>query len=361
MPDIFGKESGDYKHLQRLEQVQPGVAARRHDFQALGGTGQRGRRLNFEEPNVSSYLTNNLEAVQSQIEEVLYTEFRLDKFVPIFTDVPEGAQTYAYRIIDGRGDAGWIDNRGTDANSARASQRLVPYGLSGGGIFAEWSREDLRASMMTGVALDDYTVKFATRSCKDHIERVGIRGDTFHGYLGLINQTIGTTGDTVRLTTLTNAQRFSAVTGDVMAATISAEISKLIADSSEIIGRTLTDGMTVYLPISQHNLVMTTRLSDSPNLTAWEWAKKNNQFTALTSKELVLEMVGELEDAAVNTTDDRMIIGMNTREIMEMAQPISPRVLEVVNEGFFLKTPMEYKISGLNVKRQIGLRYVDNV
>ena len=371
MADIFGWRPQDYKYLRAAaagkaaglpdcEQIVERVMER-HDFQAL----QQRRRINMAgEPNVVGYLTDNLEAIQSQIEEVLYAEFRLDRYIPIVTDVPEGYLTYAYRVIDGRGDAGWIDNRGTGAGSTRASQRKVSYDLAVGGTYAEWTREDLRNSITAGVPLDDYVIKHATRACKDHIEIVGIEGDQsgfYPDFKGLINQTTGTTGDTVRLGTQGDNQTFNDLTGDAMAQLIADDVSLLIEDSAEIIGRNITDGLTIYLPISQHHKLTTTRLPDSPNLTAWDWVKQNNQWTGLTNKALQLEMVKELKGAGVGSNIDRMIIGMNTREIMEMAQPIMPRVLEVINDGFSYRTPLEYKISGLNVKRPVGLRYRDKI
>lgn len=370
MPDIFGKRPQDYRYLkaaaagkaaglQDCEQIVDRVM-HRHDFQAL----QQRRRIDMAgEPDVLGYITDNLEAVQSQIEEVLYAEFRLDRYIPIITDVPEGNLTYGYRIVDGRGDAGWIDNRGTGAGSTRASQRKISYDLAMGGTYAEWSREDLRNSIVAGVALDDYTIKYATRACKDHIETVGIEGDKsgFYSFKGLINQDTGTDGDTVRLGVQGNNQTFDDLTGDQMAQLIADDVSLLIADSAEIIGRNITEGMTIYLPIKQHHKITTTRLPDSPNLTAWDWVKQNNQWTGLTSKSLELEMVKELKNAGAVANTDRMIIGLNSREIMEMAQPIMPRVLEVINDGFSYRTPMEYKISGLNVKRPIGLRYRDAI
>ena len=376
MPDIFGKHSGDYAHLRALEAVQAGAGNRRHDFRALGSGGPSGpasgrqmlrmspmgRRLNMaDDAAVLGYLTNNLEAVQSQIEEVLYSEFRLDKFIPIFTEVPEGAKTYGYTIVDGRGEFGWIDNQGTNAGTGTASIDHVAYTLAYSGGWAQWAKEDLRSSMMAGVPLDDYAIKHESRAAKDFIERVGITGSAEKGYYGLVNQPTGATGDKVRLETLNDTQRFSALNGDEMADLIAAQISAMVVDSSEIIGTTLSEGMSVYVPIAQHNLLTTKRLRDSPNLTAWEWAKKNNQWTQLTSKELELHMVTELKDRAVNGTDDRMIVGINSREIMEMAQPIPPRTMNVIDQGFFLRVPIEAKIGGLQVKRPIGLRYVDNV
>jgi hypothetical protein len=370
MADIFGMRPQQYQYLRAAaagkaaglpdcEQIVERVM-QRHDFQAL----QQRRRINMAgEPDVLGYLTDNLEAVQSQIEEVLYAEFRLDRYIPIVTDIPEGYETYAYRIIDGRGDAGWLDNRGTGAGSTRVSQRKVSYQLEDGGTYAEWSRSDLRNSIVAGVPLDDYAIKHATRACKDHIEIVGIEGDTsgFYPFKGLINQTTGTTGDTVRLATQGNNQTFNDLTGDEMAQLVADDVSQLIEDSSEIIGRNINDGLTLYLPIAQHHKITTTRLPDSPTMSAWDWVKNRNQWTELTNKELKLEMVKELKGAGVGTGVDRLLLGLNTREIMEMAQPIMPRVLEVINDGFSYRTPLEYKISGLNVKRPIGLRYRDAI
>ena len=360
MPDIFGRLPGDYVHLRDLEKIQAGAGRKRHDFEALNIGPQR--RIDMADAAVLGYITNNLQAVQSQVEEVLYTDYRLDKLVPIFSDIAEGAQTYGYRVIDGVGDAGWIDNRGTNAGSARASQQFYAAPLRIGGVFAEWTREDLRASMMAGVALDDYTIKFATKSCMYFIEQVGIRGDTAMGTRGLVNQVTGTDGDEVRLNTLADNAGFDDLNGDEMAKLVTDVVSTLIVDSAEIIGRTITDGLTVYLPIREHNLIMTTRLTDSPTLTAWEWAKKNNQWTGITGKELEIQMLAELSGAGAVTGQDRMILALNTREIMEFAQPISPRVLEVLPQGFYYQVPLEFKIGpGLNLKRPVGMHYTDNI
>ena len=46
---------------------------------------------------------------------------------------------------------------------------------------------------------------------------------------------------------------------------------------------------------------------------------------------------------------------------MEMAIPFEPRALTVLNEAYRIIAPMEYKISGLNVKHAAAIRYVDGV
>ncbi len=104
MADIFGRERNDYRHLRDLEQRSSqatvteyltasaqAVGRSAHSFNALGGVTHRA----FEgEAQVLGFLTNNLQAIQSVIDEVLYTEHRLPEFIPIISDVPEGATTY---------------------------------------------------------------------------------------------------------------------------------------------------------------------------------------------------------------------------------------------------------------------------
>ena len=80
----------------------------------------------------------------------------------------------------------------------------------------------------------------------------------------------------------------------------------------------------------------------------------------MTGKELELHMVAELKGAGASAVN-RMIVAINDREVMEMGQPIPPRTINVLDEGHFLRVPLESKISGLNIKRPVGVRYVDNV
>ena len=89
MSDIFGLEAHDYSHFEAIKkhfdeegllqhlrdrEVQSGFPA--HDFDALGAL--RGRlNLNDAETNAQSIriATNSQEALQSMVDEVLYTEF----------------------------------------------------------------------------------------------------------------------------------------------------------------------------------------------------------------------------------------------------------------------------------------------
>ena len=330
-----------------------------HDFGALTlGRAMGNGSITRAESNAQGvgYVTNNLQAVQGVIEEVLYTEFRLGEFIPMVTDVPEGAVTYAYRVVDRAGLGRFIDNEGKSAPSAQAGQRLVPYPLHYAGIIPKWTVEDVRRAMLGGIALDTETVTAGARGAMDHMEIVGLEGDSERGLRGLTNLATGTG----QVTTTTASGTFAAATADAIRAVIVGEIGLVISSTQEIFGRQIRAGMTVYLPTTQFNLVTSQLIGDNRDKTIWRSIMGQNPWYAFTGQDPMVKSVIELDGAGASSAD-RMIVAVNDRRVMEMAVPIMPRVLTTLNEGYEICAPMEYKISGLNVKRPTTIRYTDGI
>lgn len=164
MPDIFGRSPQDYNVIRAWEEMglwearQELVAslvphaAPRHDFEALGRVPDH---LARQENNaqVTGYVTNSLQAVQTMIAETLYLNYRLPDYIPINTGMPEGAASYLVRILDRVGKGQFITNYGTDAPTASVSQRTQTQILRYAGIDGLWSVEDVRSSMMSGIPL----------------------------------------------------------------------------------------------------------------------------------------------------------------------------------------------------------------
>jgi len=362
MPDIFGREQIDYKFLRDLaakklldsHNQQLGARGLVHNFDALPSSHNPViMPLNDVEANTQAvtFTTNNLQAIQAMVEEVLYTDFRLDAYFPIVTNIPEGARTYSYKVVNKYGRGKFIDNTGRDANSAQVSMGNVPYNLQYGGIIPSWTLEDLRAAAFTGLALDTETIKAGTEGCLDHIEIVGLSGSSDLGLTGLINSAdIPSSGAAKTIANMTAAE---------MVAFIQSNVSAIIAQTSEVMGRVLKTGLTVYMPLAQETLIGDTRLLDSDK-TVWEYVKDQNQWSRRTGQSLKLETVAELAGAG-DASSDRCLFGFNNDRIMEMAMPIQPRIIQTIDMHYGVDAPMEYKISGLNVKRGTAMRYVDDI
>ena len=376
MPDIFGRNLGDYSHLAMLQsrggleahqvahEQQSGIP--RHDFQALGA--HRGQIHTAFESNAQSvtFLTNNLQAIQNLIEETLYTEYRLPEFIPMVTDIPEGATTYAYRVLDRVGRGRFIEHDGTSAPSAGVGMRIVPYPLAYAGIVPQWTIEDLRQVMYAGIPLDSATVEAGTRGAMDHIELVGLTGDTDRDFKGLINleSAVNPGGNQIKKTVLAQRNTFAGLSADAWIKQMQSYMTDIVERSAEVFGRQVRSGMCIYLPIQQGTSISETRISTLNNMSVWEYFKANNAWTTYTGEQPMLKLVAELKGAGDDIggeASDRMIVGINDRRVMEMAEPISPRIITTVNMGYCVMVPIEYKISGLNVKRPVGLQYVDGV
>ena len=230
--------------------------------------------------------------------------------------------------------------------------RNVAYSLEYGGIVPQWTLEDLRRAAFTGVSLDSETVKAASEGAMDHIEQVGLLGDETVGFKGLVNHD--------EILTDTTPATMEASTAQELVELLNKKIGSIVEQSAEVVGRIIRKELTIYLPIAQYNRVTTLGYGDNADKTVWGYVKKNNPWTARTGQEVKLASVAELKGAGAGGSD-RMLIGFKDKRIMEMAMPISPRVITTINEGFVVKAPMEYKISGLNVKRPTTMRYVDGI
>lgn len=363
MPDIFGKTQADFRMLDAMAKrkmldahnMQLKARGRVHNFDALPSSHNPiAVPLNDIEANAQAvhFVTNNLQAIQAQIEEQLYTDFRLDSFFPLITNIPEGARTYSYRVINKYGQGKFISNSGRDANNAQVSLQNVPYALEYGGIVPNWNLEDLRAAAFAGIALDTTTVSAGTEGCMDHIESVGLEGDATFGFTGLTNN--------ADIPTTAAAKVISLMTADEMVAFIQSNVSFLIAQTQEVFSRVIRDGMTLYVPIAQETLLGDTKLATDASKSVWEYASVNNQWTRRTGKPLKMETVAEMAGAGAGATD-RCLFGFNNDRVMEMAMPIQPRVIQTINTHYGVDTPMEYKVSGLNVKRPTAMLYVDSI
>ena len=170
MSDIFGRNPDDYEVIRArreagaLDEWMAREAERRgvgpHDFSAFGAMS---REAAVSDAQASGYITNNMMAIQTAVDEIMYREFRLPEMLSINTSIPEGAQTYAYRVRNYVGEAQRISAPGHDAPTATASETLISHPLFYYGLDAEWTIDELRGAMFGGFPLDTESLAAAVR------------------------------------------------------------------------------------------------------------------------------------------------------------------------------------------------------
>jgi len=362
MPNIFGKEQHQYGHLRKIADKKMldahnaalKVRGRVHDFQALNNPLRASLNDTEAAAQALSFVTNNYQAIMAEVEEILYTDFRLPGMLPLKTSgIPDGAQSYAYKVVNKYGQGKFIDNDGKTANSATVSMGLVPYTLEYGGIIPEWSIEDVRNAAFAGIALDTTTIQAGTEGCMDHIEQVAFIGDTARSFEGLTNHS--------EIPSQNSAKTFANMSALEMVQFVQTGVTGIITGTEEVFGRVIKTGMTLYLPVAQADLLMNTNYADDATKTVWDYVSVNNSWTkGYTGQPLKLEIVKEFAGAGAGSTD-RCLFGCNNDRVMEMAIPIMPRVINTIEQAYGVVAPMEYKVSGLNVKRGTSMDYWDAI
>ena len=375
MPDIFGKEPRDYEWVRYLQdqnlwdehqralsdlvRFEEGIDVPPHDFDAIG-TRQQIQNRAIDDQTAVGFLTNNLLSIQTAVDEIMYTAYRLPEFVSLNTNISLGSSEYGVIVRDRVGRAERVSSPGYDAPSATISQGLVTRPLHYYGLDAEWSVQELRGAQMTGRALDTESVEAAVMGSLETMEAVAFTGGGYDGATGLVNQPITGAG-TVR--TSNASQTFSAGTAVQIRTAITAELSKVIENSAETLGRNLNTGMTVYLPGEQYDLLNSRYLGDNAERTVMRGLMEDNPWTYFTNgSPLMIMRLLELDSARnPGSTNDRMITTLKHPRVCEMGVSIMPRVLKIEDKGRVICAQVESEYSELWVKRPQDVYYLESV
>ena len=375
MPDIFGREAHDYTLVRDLQEAgqwdayQRSQAQRRnasvprHDFNALGSGVPNEYHRSGDDAQAIGFLTNNMLAIQTMVDEVLYTAYRLPMFVSLDMSVPEGAQSYGIRVRDHTGRAERVTGPGYDAPSATSSEDIETIPMHYYGLDATWAIDELRGAMMAGHALDTESIEAAVTGSLKTMEAVGLTGGGYTGATGLLNldAAASPTGDQVNLSTQGASMTFSDVMPVDIRNLINGEISAIISGSMETLGRNINQGMTVYLPGEQYDLLTTRYIGDNAENTLLRSIKRDNPWTEFAGTPLNVERVIELEGRGVGTNVDRMVVALKHPRVAKMAVSIEPRVLSIKDKGRVICAQVESKFSELFLLRPIGVRYTDAI
>jgi len=299
-------------------------------------------------------ISNNLQAVQAESDQILRRLFILNELIPISTNVPEGATSIAINIVNRYGKGKFINKDGSNVENAQASINRVAYPIRYGGVIGTWSLQELRESLFAGVPLSSETIQAAIEACYYHIQAVGLVGDMDSGLEGLLNSSsISAYGGTVT--------SFRSTDLDAIVTFINALISKLGTDSNEILYQHFRSAdMVMAVPTEAYDILTGTRYGDNADKSLWDFISKRNAWTSRTGRALVLKSLPECLTAGDGGVA-RLALYPKDPRVLEMDMPISPRVTNVVTKEYSVNTPYEYSISGVNVKRGSLCLYADDV
>jgi hypothetical protein len=243
--------------------MKPSLAA------VLAGFGQQYR---FD-ANETAFLERQLTAVRTKVFEVVYPDLKARSFVPIATDIPASADTYAFPVLDRVGEAKIISKSGKDIPRVDVNVREVTGKVYTIGDAYGWNVYELREAARVNVPLTEWKARVARDAIERQIDQLLAFGYTDSQQSGLhISGLINNAAvEAAGITDLDNWVQ-GTTTGQAMVDEMMAFTNAIVIGSSE---KFIPD--TLAMPTTRYNIFATTRLADS-DMTALRWFLQNSPY-----------------------------------------------------------------------------------
>lgn len=297
-----------------------------------------------------AFMISQLSGIEQKMYEKKYKAITYNLLIPISTEGGEFITSMTYFFMDGKAVAKFIGTKSLNVPIAEiGTQKItVPVELAATGY--EYSDEELGQAMMMGRSLPADKASTARRACEEHLQSVGMIGDTAHGLPGFINNT------------------------NVTAATVAAGVStttpwttktpnEIIFDVNDFMGDIFVDTLQVerpnrlLLPTAQWNYIAGTPRSDNSDTTILAWLIANSPY--LSSDADVIP-VTELAGAGAGGLDRMMAYDYDAdKVVMHIPKPLIFTEPQRVGLGY--QVPGTYKTGGVEFRYPGSARYADGI
>jgi hypothetical protein len=249
----------------------------------------------------------DLEAVDNTLYEPKYEELTARQAISLKTDIPAGAETYAYNIMTRSGVAKILANNADDVplvdlDMRREFQRI--YSIVTG---FSYTVQELRAAAMVNMPVDPAKAAVARRAVAEKENRLVWAGDDDYAIKGIVN-TVGIQ--------VTNVPNNAAGTSKLWSAKTPAEILKdirILKGLITVLPGQSNGSLTLALPVTQFE-ALDERYSDYDSRTLREVINSYGWFKRILR-------VADLKGKGTAGTDS-MLIFDGSPEVVQLLLPM---------------------------------------
>ncbi len=260
--------------------------------------------------------------VETKIYQRRYPTFNYGATVPVVTEGNAWAIGTTFFTVDTAGEAKFLSGAGTDMpfNSAVHDQASKDFAMIGSGW--EWNLEEVNQGALYGIDLNSTKAMSAADKVERLLNSVAMIGSTEKNWTGFANDP-NVSRVTVAADGTGSSTLWSTKTVDQILRDVNDLISSVRTNTSEI---EWVD--TLRLPPAAFRLIATKRLGAGDGyITALEYLRKNNVYTAETNQPLDIQPLRELAKASQNG-GGRMVVYRKDEEVLRFHLPMPRRVLQ---------------------------------
>ena len=302
-----------------------------------------------------SFLVSQALRIEREVYQVRYQDIQYQQLVPVDQTGPEWAVGVTYFSADAVGRAKWFAARGDDVQHAEVVREKFEAIVSMASIGYDYDIQELAQSSALGIDLKADKANAARRAAEEFIDKVALTGDTTKGYTGLLNNATVTAG-LAAATGTGSATTFVSKTGALVLADINAALTGMFNTS---LGAEIAD--TLLLPYNQLLDISARTINDYSQMTILEWIRMNNVYTMTTGQPLLIRGIWGAGNLGAGSTP-RMVAYRRDPSVVALYMPMAFRFLEPWQQGpLKYEVPGIFRISGVEVRRPLSMRYVDGI
>ncbi len=300
-----------------------------------------------------AFLVNQLSFIEPEVYKIQYPDYAYEEFIPVDTSAPEWIKTIEFFSLDLVGSAQWLaggadDIRKADAIRARGSHAIYLAGVGYG-----YNLEEISTASYMGLPLTTDKADAARQAYTQFMYAVATTGNTEKNLLGIMNQSSVTAGNVAADGTASSTY-WADKTPALILRDINAVLQGVFDDSA-----TVEMADTLLLPWGALFLLNNTPMSATNSETILTFLLKNNVYTAVTGRPLVIRALRGLENAAASSKG-RMIAYKRDAKVLKLHLPMRHKFLEVYRTGpLRWDVPGIFRTGGVEVRRPGAMRYGD--
>ena len=304
----------------------------------LNQDGQIIARSNLMDADGSVFFQRQLEHIKARSYDVLYADLQARMLFPVSNEAGKGVTTITYRTYDRAGSAKIINAYANDLPRADVAGKETTIPVRSVGMSYGYDLDEIQASQLTGVGLDQRRANAAARAVEETINDVAYNGDTESGLPGFL------TNPNIPVATLPDGAGASPLWVNKTPDEILLDINDLFADVFETT-KMKERADTLLLPPAQWSLIMTTARSATSDTTIAQFVVANSPY--LKSLDNIIP-VNELTGAGTAGID-LMAAYTRSPEKLELEIPVELEWMPVQEKNLEFVIPGRARLGGVNV------------
>ena len=296
--------------------------------------------------NLSAFFLRELESIEAQSYDTKYKMLKAFDLFPIDTSDNAGAATSTYRRFTKMGVAKIICDYADDAPRVDVYGEEVTTKIYTVGDSFGYSRQEIRESQMTGKNLNTMRAETAKRASDEKLNSLAWSGDSNYNISGFISYSGITAYSTPN--GAAGTPQWSTKTPDEILADMNGIVTSVINSTNGV-----EQPNTMIMPISQHRLISTVRVTDT-NETILSFYLRTN---GIINK---VDWVTELSGAGTGSSD-RFMVYNNSRSNLAFKIPLPYQQLPPQEKGYGFEILTETRTAGIVIYYPLSVAYGDNI